>query len=82
MAEHALRDCKPVLSNTMSDMMADCDAAFENRLTDNRDKGEQADNYLGLEKPFEKVHHRRLKKNASSHQIRNKTTIDIVGLIH
>lgn len=59
-------------------MVADCDSAFENNLADNRNKGEQADNYLGLEKPFEKVHHRRLKRNASSHQIRNKATKDIV----
>lgn len=57
-------------------------AAFENSLAGNRDKGEQADVYLGLKKPFEKVHHRRLKRNASSHQIRRKDTIDIVGLIN
>lgn len=60
----------------------ECAAAFENGLAGNRDKGEQADVYLGLKKPFEKVHHRRLKRNASSHQIRRKDTIDIVGLIN
>lgn len=53
----------------MSDKTVDCAAAFQNRMANNRDKGEQADIYLGLKKLSEKVHYRRLKGDASSHQI-------------
>lgn len=66
----------------MSDKTVDCAAAFQNRMANNRDKGEQADIYLGLKKPSEKVHYRRLKGDASSHQIWSKATIDVVGLIN
>lgn len=46
-------------------MTVDCTAVCENRFADYRDKGEQGDIYLGLKKPLEKVHHRRLKRNAN-----------------